>query len=150
MTSVVFDTVILVRGLINPFSRCGRIVFDHSRAYELVVSPAIVQEYETVLVRPELTRKYRAVATRDLRTTLDIVAAADVVQPPDTPTICRDPADDKFLAAAKSGNAQFLVTEDADLLDMETYENTAIVTAEAFLRILESIQPLPNPANNGG
>jgi hypothetical protein len=35
----VFDTVVLVRGLINPFSWCGRLVFEHATDYVIIVSP---------------------------------------------------------------------------------------------------------------
>jgi uncharacterized protein len=133
----VFDTVILVRGLINPYSPCGRLVFDHSGSYELIVSSAVVAEYLSVVRRPELVRKYHEVETRDLPAILDIIAAATVVQPVDTPAICRDPEDDKFLAAARAGSARFIVTEDMDLLDLRSYEGIQIVRAEAFLRMLD-------------
>ena len=133
----VFDTVILVRGLINPYSLCGRLVFDHSGSYELIVSSAVVAEYLSVVRRPELVRKYHEVETRDLPAILDIIAAATVVQPVDTPAICRDPEDDKFLAAARAGSARFIVTEDMALLDPRSYEGIQIVRAEAFLRMLD-------------
>jgi putative PIN family toxin of toxin-antitoxin system len=133
----VFDTVILVRGLINPYSLCGRLVFDHSGSYELIVSSAVVAEYLSVVKRPELVRKYHQVETRDLPAILDIIATATVVQPVDTPAICRDPEDDTFLAAARAGSARFIVTEDMDLLDLRSCEGIQIVRAEALLRMLE-------------
>jgi putative PIN family toxin of toxin-antitoxin system len=137
---VVLDTVILARGLIAPYSWWGRLVFDQATNYRWVVSPAIVAEYLDVLSRPQLVRKYRTVATRDLDTILDQLATATVVDPLHTPAVCRDPEDDKFLAAAKSGGARFIVTEDADLLDMGIYEKTTIISAEAFLRILDAAE----------
>jgi putative PIN family toxin of toxin-antitoxin system len=133
----VFDTVILVRGLINPYSLCGRLVFDHSGSYELIVSSAVVAEYLSVVKRPELVRKYHEVETRDLPAILDIIATATFVQPVDTPEICRDPEDDKFLAAARAGSARFIVTEDLNLLDLSSYEGIEIVSSGAFLRILQ-------------
>ena len=134
----VFDTVILVRGLINPYSLCGRLVFDHPGFYELIVSSAVVAEYLSVVNRPELVRKYQSVETRDLPAILDIVAKATVVQPMDIPAVCRDPEDDKLLAAAQAGEARFIVSEDLDLLDLGSYGKTTIVSAEAFLRILDA------------
>lgn len=97
---VVLDTVILVRGLINPFSLWGRVIFDFAGRYRWLVSPAVVDEYVDVLNRPELVRKYRTVATRDLDTVLGNLATALVVEPSATPAVCRDPEDDKLLAAA--------------------------------------------------
>jgi putative PIN family toxin of toxin-antitoxin system len=137
---VVFDTVILVRGLINPYSLCGRLVFDHPGLYELIVSSAVVAEYLSVVNRPELVRKYQSVETRNLPAILDIVAKATVVQAMDIPAVCRDPEDDKFLAAAQAGGARFIVSEDLDLLDLGSYGKTAIISAEAFLRILDAAE----------
>ena len=53
----VFDTVVLVRGLINPFSWCGRLVFDHAADYGIIVSPAVRDEYLSVIHRPELVSR---------------------------------------------------------------------------------------------
>jgi len=132
----VFDTVILVRGLINPYSLSGRLLFDHSASYELIVSSVIVVEYMRIINRPKLVRKDHQVETRDLPAILEIIAKATVVQPVDTPAVCRDPEDDTFLAAAKDGSAQFIVTKDMDLLDLGSYEGIQFVRAEAFLLAL--------------
>ena len=137
---VVLDTVILVRGLINPRSRCGRLIFDHAGAYQTILSSSIIAEYLAVLWRPELLRKYRGEAGRDPHAILDLIARATLVEPADTPAICRDPEDDKFLALAKTGDARFIVMEDADLLDIGTYETTTIVSAEVFLRMLDAAE----------
>ncbi len=135
---VVFDTVVLVRSLLDPYSWSGRLIFDRSDAYTWVVSPGIVAEYLEVIRRPRLVRKYRTVETRDLQTILIRIATATLVHPTHTPAVCRDHEDDKFLAAALAGNARFIVSEDKDLLDLGSYEGIQIVTAGAFLRVLET------------
>lgn len=71
---VVIDSVVYVRGLMNPFGRWGTILFDYADAYELVVSPPMLAEYLDVFHRPDLIRKYRQVATRDTRTNLSMCA----------------------------------------------------------------------------
>jgi|SRR5215216_831075 len=133
---VVFDTVILVRCLLDPDSWSGRLLFEWAEAYEWVVSPEVVAEYLQVIKRPGLVDKYHSIAHRDLQAILARIATATVVHPTHTPAVCRDPGDDKFLAVAKTGGARFIITEDTDLLDMGTYEEIAIVTGQAFLRIL--------------
>lgn len=135
--NVVLDTVVLLRALIKPYGWSGRIIFDHFADYDLVVSPAIVAEYLEVIRRPELVRKYQSVATRDLHAIIRVIERATVVVPTSTPAVSRDPADDMFLAAAKAGNAEVIVTADNDLLDLGTYEQIAILTAEAFLLRLD-------------
>lgn len=134
---VVFDTVVLVRGLINPYSRCGRLLFDRADEYLLIVSPPVIAEYLDVLQRPELTRKYRSIATRDSRAVLDLLATAEIVELIDIPMVSRDRKDDPFLATAHTGAADYLVSEDRDLLDLGAHEGTPIVTAETFLGLLE-------------
>lgn len=51
--------------------------------------------------------------------------------------ICRDPADDVFLACALAAGAQFLVTEDKDLLALDGCEGLRILTPAAFIALLE-------------
>lgn len=133
---VVIDTVILVRGLIGPYSQWGRVLFEGDDAYEWIVSPQIVEEYLEVIGRPEIVRKYRAVERRNVQMILRKIADATLVEPVEFPAICRDPEDDKFVAAAIASGAQFIISEDRDLLALELYEGVAICSAEEFLRHL--------------
>lgn len=47
--------------------------------------------------------------------------------------ICRDPKDDFLLSLAIDGKATHLITGDKDLLDLQKFESTAIVTIIAYL-----------------
>lgn len=44
-------------------------------------------------------------------------------------TLCRDQDDDKFLALAHDGKADIIITGDKDLLELKSFENTKILTA---------------------
>jgi putative PIN family toxin of toxin-antitoxin system len=134
---VVVDTVIFVRGMINPLSQCGRLVFEYANAYELIVTPDVAFEYLEVLQRPNLVHKFEPGEMHDIRTVLAIIDKATMVVPAQTPDVCRDPGDDKFLAAAVAGGASFIVSEDHDLLVLESYEATQICTAGTFIQLLE-------------
>ena len=48
---------------------------------------------------------------------------------------CRDPKDDKFLSLASQTEADYLVSLDIDLLDLETIGKTNIVRPAAFLQV---------------
>jgi uncharacterized protein len=50
----------------------------------------------------------------------------------------KDPEDNKFLACAQEGKAEYLVTGDDDLLAIKSHERTLIVPTAAFLPLLES------------
>lgn len=52
--------------------------------------------------------------------------------------VTRDPKDDKFLDAAASGKATFLVSSDHDLQVLKEFQGTRIVSPKEFLDILES------------
>ena len=51
-------------------------------------------------------------------------------------TICRDPKDNFLLALAKDAQADFLISSDPDLLTLQQFENTSIVTLQQFLEII--------------
>ena len=51
--------------------------------------------------------------------------------------LTRDPNDNEFLATAKVAEADYLVSEDYNLLDLDEYEGIRVVDARTFLRILE-------------
>jgi uncharacterized protein len=54
----------------------------------------------------------------------------------DAAGVCRDSEDDKFLALAAAGGAAYLVTGDRDLLVLQAFRNTRIVTVRDFLESL--------------
>ena len=55
----------------------------------------------------------------------------------------RDPADDMFIATAVASKAQFLITNDADLLDIADADKRKlkfkIITPKEFLDYLDSL-----------
>jgi uncharacterized protein len=132
----VFDTVIVLRAYINPQSRWGRLLAQHTTTYRLVVSPTVVAEYLDVLLRPELTQRFVRLANLPTATVFGLLAQAELVRITDIPAVSRDPNDDKFFATAKAGAATYIVSEDKDQLAVGEYEGIKVVTAETFLRIL--------------
>jgi uncharacterized protein len=137
MPRVVFDTVVFVRALINPFGRWGRLVFEHSGRYPLVISQPLVVELLDVLRRPEVSRKFRLFPDLDISRLLTLIGQAELVDLAEVPLVSRDPKDDKFLATAVAGGARYVVSEDTDLLVLEEYQGIRILTGEAFLQVLE-------------
>jgi putative PIN family toxin of toxin-antitoxin system len=133
---VVFDTVGFVRGLINPLSRWGHILFDYADGYQLIVSEPLVVEVLDVLRRPAVVRLYRTLPGRDPAAVLAILHAAETVELDDIPAVSRDPNDDMVLATAVTGSTDYIVSEDKDLLSIGSHEGVRIITAEMFLALL--------------
>lgn len=137
MVKVVFDTVVFVRGLINPYSWWGKIIFKYSHNYRLFVSKPVLQEIFEVLKRPGIVSLFHTIEGLDKNRLIQIVSEAEVVVISDVARISRDIKDDIFLATAKAANADYIVSADRDLLDLKEYEGTQIITAETFLKLLE-------------
>lgn len=130
---VVFNTVIFVRSLINPSGLWGKVVFAHAGKYQLVLSRPIVEEILEVVKRPELTMKYRSVGELNAMTLLGFFARATHVEVGEIAAISQEHKDDKFLATALAAQAEYVVSEDRDLLDLKEYEEIHIIDGRAFL-----------------
>lgn len=140
MIRVVFDTVVFVRSLINPYSFWGKIIFQHYHKYRLFVSKEVLQEIFEVLKRPEINSLFHTLKGLDKDAVIRIISQAEAVEISDIPTVSRDIQDDIFLATAKEAAAQYLVSADKDLLDLKDYQGIKIINAETFLQILEEDQ----------
>lgn len=128
----------VISAAIRPSGAPGRIVTEllARDAFTLVISPAIVAEIEAALGLTKIRRYLRDPDEAPLWLA-DILVIADLVE--DTGAvvgICRDPADDMVLSAAREGRAELIVTGDADLLALVECEGIAIVTPRAFLALL--------------
>jgi uncharacterized protein len=137
---VVIDTVVFVRSLLNPASVWGQLVFRRRGTYRLVVSQAIVAEITDVLQRPEIARKFRFAEDMDIAMVVAILAEADKVLVEEVPSIARDAKDDVLLATAKAAGAEYLVSEDQDLLVLGRHEGMSIVNTATFLSALDLMQ----------
>lgn len=138
MLRVVLDTNIYLRAFLNRYSLCGRLLYQYSPEYTIVVSQSIIFEVLSVVNRPKLQAKSPNLVHLDYETVMLRFDRAELVEPEDIPRVCRDPKDDKFLACAKAGQVEYLVTEDKDLLVLGDYEGTRIIQPVEFIKILEA------------
>lgn len=99
-------------------------------------SPGLLEELGQVLHRPNLRRYFTTVEADELLTAIEGVAdEATDTDPSAIEALNRDPDDDYLIALARHGRADWLVTGDPDLLDVENAP-TPIVSPRAFLREL--------------
>jgi len=136
---VVLDTVIFVRALINPHGKWGRLLFELSDRYVIVLSPEIIKEILSVLYRPSLRQRFPEMAEpARLKQILTILEEAEVVEPTKELSVCRDPHDDKFFECAVEGRAQYIVSEDRDILDIDEYEGVKAIAADELIAVLSA------------
>ncbi len=139
MTRAVLDANILVSAVISPLGRPGQIVRSlvEDRSFTLILSQELSAELERSIFYPRVRKRIRA----DDDGIRQWVASLNVIAEVVTPTVAvsvvaADPDDDKYLAAALEGRAQYIVSGDAHLLDLGGYQDVRIVTARDFFDIL--------------
>jgi len=104
---IVLDTNVLVSALLNPLGTPAEVFEGVLEArWELLASPAILEEYQDVLSRA----KFGLPAAAVRETILRLGQTAIVIRPWESFQACKDPADDMFLACALSGRATHLIT----------------------------------------
>lgn len=136
MPRVVLDTVVFVRALINPHNRAGQLIFEHADRYTIVFSTQTAQELLEVIRRPELTRKYKRLSGLDFEKIIDILSSAEAVEIDSIPSVVRDPNDDIFVATAIAGRADYIVSEDKDLLSLGNSIGVQVIDTESFLALI--------------
>jgi len=134
----VLDANIFVSALLRPEGPPGQVVecFLRDRAFDIVLAPAIVDEVLRALAYPKIRRLLRAGGDPNLWFE-DILVLADLVSGEFLlPRLCEDPDDDKYLAAAIEGLAEFVVTGDHLLLKLKKHAGVRIVGPRVFLNAI--------------
>jgi len=126
----VIDTNVFVSGIFWKGPPYRVLQAWEDQRFRLVVSRAILIEYQRVLLdlsthRPGI-RFERALDLVDLLA--EVVEPIAFVRP-----VCTDPDDDKFLAAALSAGADFVVSGDKALLATNGFRGLSVVTPKVFL-----------------
>jgi uncharacterized protein len=105
-------------------------------AFELVLSPEILEEIGRVLSYEKLWRS-QWMTEAEVVLSLETLAQEGVLVPGTVSVkASRDPADDKFLAAAMQARARYVVTGDRDLLDLKVHRGVRMVKPAQFLRAI--------------
>lgn len=98
---------------------------------KLLLSFSVLNGIYEVLSRKKF-RRY--IKEEDVRTFLASLARdAEWIEISVHIAVRRDPKDDKFLELAVFGQAEFIVTGDADLIALHPFRDIQIVTPKAFL-----------------
>lgn len=137
----VIDTQLFLRAAINLNSLPAKIIVHQRQSYQLIVSQAIVDEVRDVLYRPKIRAKFPHLTDTIAESVLQILSDAEFVEPEEVSSVSRDPKDDIFLACALAAKANYIVSEDNDLLVLNPYEGIKIINALEFLNVLQSISP---------
>ncbi|MFB0535173.1 MAG: putative toxin-antitoxin system toxin component, PIN family [Anaerolineae bacterium] len=138
MIKAVFDINVLVRIALGrtPAARLLRAVWEN-RGFTLVISEEILDELALVMHYPRIAERYNFTETdwrnfeSALRGTAIMVPGMYFVE-----RIEADPSDDKLLACALEGQADYLVSDDPHLRDLKYYHGVQIISLEQFSVLL--------------
>lgn len=137
MNRVVIDTNTWIRYLIKPSQAIRRLVEDEwlRDRLQLISSPELLRELAAVLARPHIQALIQAAEAEVLLTAVRY--KAELLPPLATiPAYSRDPKDDKFVACAVAGMADYLITLDDDLLILGQVAQVQILRPAEYLALL--------------
>ena len=137
---VVLDTNVLVGRFLSSRGPPARI-FDlcEKETFQLLVSPPTLEEYRRALLYPSVAKRH-GLSEDEVDELLKAMARLCFLVNPTSPihVLSRDPADDKFIECAVFGEAEFIVSGDAHLLDLGRYQQIEILAPAAFLGLIET------------
>ena len=126
---VVFDTNVLIAAIITE-GICSKLL-HRTRAgeFSLISCPFILKELRRIL-----SKKFR-LGQDELALAIELMSEvfSQVLDHSlKIKDICRDAADDNIIACAVAAKADYLVTGDADLLELKIYQGIRIITPRDF------------------
>ncbi len=135
---VVVDTGVFVSALICRRGTTGKVLQTlRDNRFTVIYSTDMLVEIVNVLGREKFHKKYH-IQPDGIAALIDLMRLrGELVIPNKSVSACRDPKDDKFLEAALIGEADFIVSGDADLLDMVSFEQIPIIQSAEFLDRLQ-------------
>lgn len=129
---VVIDTNVFISAIMkggNP----GKILKAWKRSrFKLFISQEILKEALETMGELGLDKKKVLAWKSSIRK-----SAIEVTPTKKLTIITDDPDDNKFLECAVKGKADYIVSGDKHLLDLEKYEGIKILTSKGFLEVLE-------------
>lgn len=130
----VVDTGVLVSALIRRQGTTGDVLRAlRDGRFTIIYTTAILVEVVDVLGRGPLRAKYH-IQPEDLTALINLVRLrGELVTPTRRVSACRDPKDDMFLEAALAGQADCIISGDADLLSLSPFEGLPILRPAEFL-----------------
>jgi len=134
---LIIDTNLWVSFALFPDNSTGKMVGEALDFDDIIFSKATFAELAEVLRRDKFNR-YVSLENREGLLSRVADRAVWIDERTLSPvTDCRDVKDNKFLELALACDAEYLVTGDQDLLVLDPYNGTRIVTVVKFAEVLK-------------
>jgi len=130
---VVVDTNVIISGILSPRGFPSKIINDwlHLKFIGLLSNPLIL-EITDVLSRPKIIKLAGVKSIHFNNIIKTLKEKSEIIIPNDTLEVCKDPKDNMLFELAEKGNADFIITGDKLVLEVEQYKKTKIVTPTWF------------------
>jgi uncharacterized protein len=128
---VVFDTNVLISSILIEGSIADIALTKAENYYEILSSDKIYGELIKILMLPKfdkyvsLYRRRKFIESFENRATF--IKVEIVIN------VCRDPKDNMFLELASSGKANYIITGDKDLLELNPFQGIQIISPKKFI-----------------
>ena len=139
---IVLDTNILISAFVSNKGASAQILARcQAGELELLISPESIAELRRVLTYPSLRKRFRYSDEQIEAFVTFLEQAAIVLSPPvSVRAVPADADDDKFVALALAGQAQYLVSGDDHLLQVGQYQGVTILKPAAFMLLWQTLQ----------
>jgi putative PIN family toxin of toxin-antitoxin system len=152
MITAVFDCMVFLQAAASDRSAAfACLEFVESGRVSLQLSPPILAEVRAVLSRPRIRERFPSLTDARVELFVQKLATMAVVvaEVPECGVPLRDPKDLPYLDLAVATNADYLVSRDNDLLDLESdrefverHPHLRVVEPAAFLHV---VRATPSP-----
>ena len=127
----VLDTNILISALLVKNSTPFKVIKIVETIGVTLYSSETLQEINQVLKRKKFDKYLTSEEKQEF--IVKLVEKSELVKIQEVIDVCRDSKDNKFLEVAVSGQADFIITGDKDLLVLNPFRNIGIITVNEFL-----------------
>lgn len=132
---IIIDTNLWVSFIIsNKLNLLDPLLF--SQKIKLQFSKELIAEIESTIKKPKLRKYFAGNGLEEMLTSFE--PFIDLIEVKCSVSICRDPKDNFLLELARDSKADFLLTGDKDLLVIEKFGKTRIVSIATFFEITKN------------
>ena len=127
---IIIDTNLWVSFIIsNKLTLLDRLLL--SKKIRLLFSKELLNEIASTITKPKLKKYFANNGLEEMLMALE--PFIDLIEVRTSISICRDPKDNFLLELAQDGKADYLLTGDKDLLEIEKFGKTKIISISTFL-----------------
>ena len=144
MIRAVLDTNVWVSAILTPGNPPAKILeLALTGKIRLIISPGIIREIGQVLKYPKVKKALnkQRITSQDVDEVIlkllkvGLITSGEIL----AAGVSDDPADDMVIACALEGHADFIISGDHHLTDLEDYQGIKIVAPSTFLALIANL-----------